>query len=329
MSKLLQVVGLKTHFFSRHGVVKAVDGVSFHLSEGEALGLVGESGCGKTVSAMSILRLVPQPPGRIVEGQVLLDGEDLLGLSEERMRHIRGNKIGMIFQDPLTFLNPVLTVERQISEAVELHMGMSRQQARARVIGLLHKVGLPSPEKRVNSYPHQFSGGMRQRVMIAMAISCNPQVLIADEPTTALDVTIQAQIVSLVKAIRRELGMAVIWITHDLGVVAGLCDRVAVMYAGRIVEEAPVRELYRYPRHPYTIGLLRSTPSIEKGRVGKLVPIEGLPPSLLNPSPMCQFLPRCTFVEERCRQGMPDQRVVGDGRKVACWVDVKGPDHVQ
>jgi len=323
MPKLLEVNGLKTWFFTRNGVVKAVDGVSISLSEGEALGLVGESGCGKSVSAMSIMRLIPQPPGRIVHGQVLLEGKDLLSLSEDQMREVRGNKIGVVFQDPLTFLNPVLTIGRQISEAIELHMGMSGQQARVRVVELLDKVGLPSPGQRFGSYPHQLSGGMRQRAMIAMAISCNPRLLIADEPTTALDVTIQAQIVNLVKDIRRELGMAVIWITHDLGVVAGLCERVAVMYAGRIVEEAPARDLYKNPHHPYTIGLLRSTPRIDKGRTAELVPINGMPPNLLDPGPECQFLARCTFVGDRCRQEAPDLRVIGEGHRVACWVNVR------
>jgi oligopeptide transport system ATP-binding protein len=324
MAALLQVKNLKTQFFTQDGVVKAVDGVSFDLSEGGTLGIVGESGCGKSVTVLSVMRLIPQPPGKIVEGEVLFDGEDLLKVSDDQIRRVRGNKIAMVFQDPMTSLNPVLTINRQISEALELHLGMNKAAARKRTIELLETVGIPEAAQRVDDYPHQFSGGMRQRSMIAMALSCNPQLLIADEPTTALDVTIQAQIIELVKRLQRELGMAVIWITHDLGVVAGLCERVIVMYAGHIIEQARIKELYANPSHPYTLGLLGSIPRLDAVRKSKLTPIEGLPPDLIDAPPGCPFVPRCTYTQDICAQERPELRTVAPEHQIACWVDVKG-----
>jgi oligopeptide transport system ATP-binding protein len=321
---LLEVRNLKTWFYTPDGIVKAVNGVSYTLNEGEALGLVGESGCGKSVSAMSLMRLIPTPPGRIVEGEVIFDGRDLLKLNDEGIRRVRGNDIAMIFQDPMTSLNPVLTVGRQIGEALELHKGMSGDQARKRTIELLELVGIPAARSRVDDYPHQFSGGMRQRVMIAMALSCDPKLLIADEPTTALDVTIQAQILDLIKSLRQDLGMAVIMITHDLGVVAGVADKINVMYAGFIVESAPAEELFAKPRHPYTLGLLRSIPRIDEPRKEKLIPIEGLPPDLIDAPQGCPFVPRCTYKVDRCVEENPSLEPVDPGHNIACWVDVTG-----
>ncbi|MCC6177817.1 MAG: ABC transporter ATP-binding protein [Chloroflexi bacterium] len=321
---LLEVRNLKTWFYTPDGIVKAVNGVSYTLNPGEALGLVGESGCGKSVSAMSIMRLIPTPPGRIVEGEVLFDGKDLLKLNDEGIRRVRGNEIAMIFQDPMTSLNPVLTIGRQIGEALELHKGMSRDQARKRTIELLELVGIPAARARVDDYPHQFSGGMRQRVMIAMALSCDPKLLIADEPTTALDVTIQAQILDLIKELRTALGMAVIMITHDLGVVAGVADKINVMYSGYIVESAPAEELFARPRHPYTLGLLRSIPRIDEPRKEKLIPIEGLPPDLIDAPQGCPFVPRCTYKVDRCVEENPSLEPVERGHTIACWVDVTG-----
>jgi oligopeptide transport system ATP-binding protein len=319
---LLQVKNLRTHFHTRDGVVKAVDGISFDLYEGEALGIVGESGSGKSVSALSIMRLIPRPPGVITADGIFFEGRNLMDLDDEGMRKVRGAKIAMIFQDPMTSLNPVLTISRQIGEALELHLGMTSQQARKRSIELLQMVGIPLAKERVDDYPHQFSGGMRQRVMIAMALSCNPRLLIADEPTTALDVTIQAQIIDLVKRLRRETGAAVMWITHDLGIVAGLCDRVNVMYAGRIVETAPVREIYYRPSHGYTLGLLRSVPRLDEERKTRLIPIDGVPPDLIDLPPLCPFLPRCRFAEDVCQREAPPLREVAPGHSTACWVDV-------
>ena len=319
---LLEVNGLKTQFFTEDGVVKAVNGVSFHVDEGETLGIVGESGCGKSVSVLSVMRLIPQPPGKIVGGEVLFDGQDLLQLSDEDMRHVRGNRIAMIFQDPMTSLNPVLTIGRQIGEALELHLGMKKKVARDRCAELLAMVGIPRAAERLDDYPHQFSGGMRQRAMIAMALACNPMLLIADEPTTALDVTIQAQIVELVKRLRDEIGMAVIWITHDLGIVAGLADRVVVMYAGFIVEHAPVKELYADPRHPYTLGLLGSLPRLDEVREEKLQSIIGLPPDLIALPDGCPFAARCVYALDRCRMERPVLEPVGTRHQIACWVDV-------
>jgi len=271
---------------------------------------------------MSLIRLIPEPPGKIVDGEVWFDGQDLLKLNEEELRRIRGNRIAMIFQDPMTSLNPVLTIGRQITEAIELHLRLNRDEARKRAVELLELVGIPGASSRLDDYPHQFSGGMRQRVMIAMGLSCNPQLLIADEPTTALDVTIQAQIVDLVERLKEELGMAIIWITHDLGVVAGMADRVIVMYSGFIVEEADVDSLYAQPRHPYTLGLLRSIPRLDLGRQKRLIPIEGLPPDLLDPPSHCPFAPRCTFQMEKCWQENPPLMEVGAGHRSACWVDI-------
>jgi len=319
---LLEVKNLKTWFYTPDGIVKAVNGVSYTLNEGEALGLVGESGCGKSVSAMSLMRLIPTPPGRIVEGEVLFDGKDLLKLNDEGIRRIRGNDIAMIFQDPMTSLNPVLTIGRQISEAVELHKGMSRDQGRKRTIELLELVGIPAARSRVDDYPHQFSGGMRQRVMIAMALSCDPKLLIADEPTTALDVTIQAQILDLIGQLRKDLGMAVIMITHDLGVVAGVADKINVMYSGYIVESAPAEDLFTKPRHPYTLGLLRSIPRIDEPRKEKLIPIEGLPPDLIDAPQGCPFVPRCTYKIDRCVEENPSLEPFELGHSIACWVEV-------
>lgn len=322
MPRLLDVKNLKTQFFTQDGVVHAVNGISYTVDEGETVAIVGESGSGKSVGVMSLIRLIPQPPGRIVDGEVWFDGQDILTLSEEQLRRIRGNRIAMIFQDPMTSLNPVLTIGRQITEALELHLNMGRDEARKRAAELLELVGIPGAAARLDDYPHQFSGGMRQRVMIAMGLSCNPQLLIADEPTTALDVTIQAQIVDLVDRLKEELGMAIIWITHDLGVVAGMAERVLVMYSGFIVEEATVDDLYAQPRHPYTLGLLRSIPRLDLGRQKRLIPIEGLPPDLLEPPSHCPFAPRCAFAYEKCWDENPPLMEVAPNHRSACWVDI-------
>ena len=319
---LLEATGLTTQFFTQDGVVRAVNGISFHVEEGETLGIVGESGCGKSVTVLSVMRLIPQPPGRIVAGEVLFQEQDLLELPDNEMRQIRGNHIAMIFQDPMTSLNPVLTIGRQIGEALELHLHMKKDEARKRSAELLEMVGIPQAEDRLDDYPHQFSGGMRQRAMIAMGLACNPQLLIADEPTTALDVTIQAQIVELVKRLRDEVGMAIIWITHDLGVIAGLADRMMVMYAGFIVEEAMVKDLYADPRHPYTIGLLGSLPRLDEIRDEKLTSIEGLPPDLIALPPGCPFEARCVYALEKCKTERPVLEPVGPRHRIACWVDV-------
>lgn len=319
---LLEVRELRTHFHTDDGVVRAVNGVSFAVSEGETLGIVGESGCGKTVTALSILRLIPQPPGEIVGGEALFQGRDLLSVGHQELCEIRGNKIGMVFQDPMSSLNPVLTIGEQISETLELHLGLDSNDTRQRAIELLQVVGIPRAEERIDDYPHQFSGGMRQRAMMAMALSCNPYLLIADEPTTALDVTIQAQIIDLVKRLKREIGLAIMWITHDLGIIAGLADRVLVMYAGRIVESADVKDLYRDPRHPYTLGLLASVPRLDQAGRKALTPIEGAPPDLIHMPAGCPFHPRCSYATARCSQTTPDLRKVGGGHTVACWVDV-------
>ena len=319
---LLEVNGLKTQFFTQDGVVRAVNGVSFYVDEGETLGIVGESGCGKSVSVLSLMRLIPQPPGRIVDGEVLFDGVDLLKVSDDEIRKVRGNQMAMIFQDPMTSLNPVLTIGRQIGEGLELHLGMNREEARKRSAELLEMVGISEAADRLDDYPHQFSGGMRQRAMIAMALACNPMLLIADEPTTALDVTIQAQIVELVKRLRDEIGLAIIWITHDLGVVAGIADRMMVMYAGFIVEEAPVKVVYADPRHPYTLGLLGSLPRLDEIREDKLTSIEGLPPDLIDLPPGCPFEARCVYALEKCRTERPELEPVAPRHRIACWVDV-------
>jgi len=326
LARVLEVRDLRVEFRSRGKRVRAVNGVSFHLDDGETLGLVGESGCGKSVTALSIMRLIPRPPGRIVEGEAEFEGRDLLALSDDEIRRVRGNSIAMVFQDPMTSLNPVLSVGRQIGEALRVHRAMGRLAARKRTIELLEQVGIPSARQRVDDYPHQFSGGMRQRVMIAMALSCEPRVLIADEPTTALDVTIQAQILELLKRLQGELGMAMILITHDLGVMAGVADRVCVMYAGYIVESAAVDEAFKLPRHPYTLGLHRSLPNLVRGPRQRLVPIEGLPPDLANPQPGCPFQPRCQFRLDRCANENPDLEEVTPLHAIACWVDVTGGD---
>jgi oligopeptide transport system ATP-binding protein len=323
MAGLLQVKDLRTHFFTDEGVVRAVDGISYDVEEGETMGLVGESGCGKSVSALSILRLIPSPPGKIVGGEVWFDGRDLLKVNEEEIRHVRGNRIAMIFQEPMTSLNPVLTIGRQITEALELHLKMNRNAANGRAVELLEMVGIPEGQTRLNDYPHQFSGGMRQRVMIAMALSCNPKLLLADEPTTALDVTIQAQILEIMARLSSEFKTAVIIITHNLGVVARYADRVNVMYAGKIVESGSAREIYGRPRHPYTLGLLRSVPRLDEARRDKLVPIEGLPPDLANIPPGCSFYPRCSYHIDRCRQEEPPLMLVDAKHYAACWVDVR------
>ncbi|MCL6429679.1 MAG: ABC transporter ATP-binding protein [Anaerolineae bacterium] len=322
MGTLLQVKGLRTRFYTQDGVVNAVNGIDFSVDEGETLGIVGESGCGKSVSVLSVMRLIPQPPGRIVGGEVWFGGRDLLRVDEAEMRQVRGNKIAMVFQDPMTSLNPVLTINQQVSEALQLHLGMDKAQARKRAIELLEMVNIPRAADRIDDYPHQFSGGMRQRVMIAMGLSCSPQLLIADEPTTALDVTIQAQILDIVKRLKRELGMAIIWITHDLGVVAGLAERVIVMYAGYVIEHAEVKDLYADPRHPYTLGLLRSIPRLDAERKAKLTPIDGLPPDLIDMPPGCPFAPRCAYAIERCLVENPQLETVARRHQVACWVDV-------
>ncbi|MGD9092869.1 MAG: ABC transporter ATP-binding protein [Anaerolineales bacterium] len=321
-SRVLEVQDLVTRFYTNEGVVHAVNGVSFHLDEGETLGLVGESGCGKSVTMLSLLRLIPEPPGKIERGEAIFKGNDLLKLSAEEMRQIRGGQIAMIFQDPMTSLNPSLSICKQITEALREHEEIPESDARRRAIELLQLVGIPNAERRVDEYPHQFSGGMRQRVMIAIALSCEPNILIADEPTTALDVTIQAQIVDLVKRLRDELGMSVIWITHDLGVVAGLVKRVSVMYSGFIVERAPVRDLYKNPRHPYTISLLASLPRIDGRHAVRLANIEGQPPNLLKEPQFCPFAPRCGVVVERCWEENPTLRPLDVGQQVACWVDI-------
>ncbi len=320
---MLSVRDLRTQFFTADGVVKAVDGVSFDLYPGQTLGIVGESGCGKSQTVLSIMRLIPSPPGKIVGGEVIFEGQDLLRMSDEQIRRIRGRKIAMIFQDPMTSLNPVLTVNRQIGESLQLHMGMNGKQARERSIELLDLVGIPSAKARVDDYPHQFSGGMRQRVMIAMALSCNPQLLIADEPTTALDVTIQAQILDLIRNLSQEFGTATILITHDLGVVAGMCDDMMVMYAGKVIERCNVMDLYRDPAHPYSIGLLRSVPRLDDNSKERLVPIEGLPPDLIDLPDNCPFNPRCIYAADKCREEMPPLGNVSRegqvGHEVACW----------
>ena len=316
---LLVVNNLQTQFFTQDGVVKAVDDVSFYIKPGETLGVVGESGSGKSITGLSLMRLVPTPPGRIVNGEVIFQGKDVLKMTDEQVRSIRGNEIAMIFQDPMTSLNPVLTINRQISESLILHMGMNKERARARAVELLEMVGIPNATERVDQYPHQFSGGMRQRVMIAMALSCNPKLLIADEPTTALDVTIQAQILDLMRNLQSETGAGVLLITHSMGVVAGMADRVQVMYAGHIVEAATTEEIFANPRHPYTIGLMKSIPRLDARDKEKLQPIRGLPPDLIDLPDMCPFVPRCNYAREQCEQKNPPLMEVSPGHMSACW----------
>lgn len=323
---LLEVQDLKTYFKVRAGRVRAVDGVSFNVWPGERVGIVGESGCGKSVTALSIMRLLPKPAGEYAGGSILFEDEDLLSLPESSMRKVRGGKIGMIFQDPMTCLNPTMTIGKQIGEALRIHLKLAPDEARRRAITLLEQVGIPAAAQRLNAYPHQFSGGMRQRVVIAIALACNPKLLIADEPTTALDVTVQAQILELISAVCKEFGTAVIMITHDLGVVAGMTDRVVVMYAGKVVETAPTDEIFANPRHPYTLGLLASIPRLDEERPEQLNTIEGAPPDLLKPPPGCPFMPRCAFARSICKTMPPLEVTGGNARHLkACWVDVTDP----
>ncbi len=315
---LLNVRGLKTYFYTEDGVVSAVDDICFSMGKGETLGVVGESGCGKSVTALSIMRLVPDPPGRIVGGEVIFEGEDLVKKTEAEMRLIRGNQISMIFQEPMTSLNPVFTIGEQIMESIILHQKVNRTRARRNAIDMLRMVGIPSPERRVDEYPYQMSGGMRQRVMIAMALSCNPKLLIADEPTTALDVTIQAQILDLIKKLKEDLEMAMMLITHDLGVVAEVANKVLVMYAGKIVEGADTQSIVRDPHHPYTIGLLGSMPGLDEDK-DRLAVIEGGVPNPFALPKGCRFHPRCAYAEEICTEQEPDLVEVEPGHLMSCW----------
>ena len=325
--RLLEVKGLQTYFKTDAGIVKAVDGISFTLNKGETLGIVGESGSGKSVTNLSIMRLIPSPPGKIVGGEVLFEGKDILKLSESELRHLRGNDISMIFQDPMTSLNPFLRISTQMIETIRLHKTMSRKEALAKSIEMLKLVGIPAAEERIHSYTHQFSGGMRQRVMIAMALSCEAKILIADEPTTALDVTIQAQILELIQELSKKLDTAVILITHDLGVVAGMCDTVCVMYAGKIVEKAKTDDLYAKPSHPYTFGLIQSVPRLDKAHDGKLFSIEGQPPNVIDLPPCCPFHPRCHKAMDICRTKYPPTKDLGNGHEVSCWLFIDEKEH--
>jgi len=319
LAKLLEIEHLHTQFFTSAGVVEAVNDVSYDVEEGETLGLVGESGCGKSVSALSVLRLISWPPGRIVGGSIRFLGKDLLKLSDAEIRRVRGRQIAMVFQEPMTSLNPVLTIGLQITETLEHHLGMSGAQANARAVELLGMVGISDPERRLKQYPHHLSGGMRQRVMIALALSCEPKLIIADEPTTALDVTIQAQILELMKDLSKRLGVALIIITHNLGVVARYADRVNVMYAGKIVEEGTADQIYHNPHHPYTLGLLASVPRMDQHRGKRLVPIDGQPPDLTKLDNGCAYRPRCRWAIDRCANGIPSLEHVGNGQKAACF----------
>jgi oligopeptide/dipeptide ABC transporter ATP-binding protein len=319
VATLLEVRNLHTTFFTSAGTVHAVDGVSWDIQQGETVALVGESGCGKSVSALSVMRLVDEASGRIESGEILFKGRNLLALSEEEMRSVRGREIAMIFQEPMTSLNPVLTIGRQLTEGLEIHMKMKESDARARAIELLSMVGIPDPERRLGQFPHHFSGGMRQRMMIAMALACNPSLILADEPTTALDVTIQAQILELMRDLARRLGVAMLIITHNLGVVARYADRVNVMYAGRIIERASAAELYATPRHPYTLGLLRSVPRLDEPRRARLAPIEGQPPDVTRLPPGCAFAPRCAYRVERCTEMAPPLEAFSPAHLSACW----------
>ncbi|QEN06195.1 ABC transporter ATP-binding protein [Thiospirochaeta perfilievii] len=317
---ILEVKNLHTYFNTDAGVVKAVNGVNYNLNKGEVLGIVGESGSGKSVTSLSIMSLIPSPPGKIVDGEVLFNGKNLLKMSDRELRSIRGDKIAMIFQDPMTSLNPFLRISTQLMETIELHQKLNKEDARAKAIEMLTLVGIPSPEQRINNYPHQFSGGMRQRVMIAMALSCNPEVLIADEPTTALDVTIQAQILDLIKDLSKRLNTAVIMITHDLGVVAGMCDSVCVMYAGKVVEKASNDDIFNNPKHPYTEGLIKSVPRLDKATSQKLYSIEGQPPNVIDLPECCPFHPRCDKAMDKCRNTYPPEVNYENGRQVRCWL---------
>lgn len=325
---LLDVENLKTYFDTEYGLVKAVDGVSFHVNQGEIIGLVGESGCGKSVSILSVMRLIPSPPGKAMGGRVIFDGKDLLKYPANgpEMRTIRGSKLTMIFQEPMTSLNPVLTISRQMTETLELHLKMDSRSARERAIELLRMVGVPDAAKRVDDYPHQFSGGMRQRVMIAIALSCNPMIIFADEPTTAVDVTTQAQLLELMKDLVTRLDTSLVIVTHNLGVVARYAQRIYVMYAGRIIESGHSEDIFNHPRHPYTVGLLNSVPKLgERHGTRKLIPIYGLPPNLINMPPTCAFLPRCTEKIGKCeKEPWPELRSVGDQHYISCYVEIEG-----
>ena len=330
MPRLLEVKNLKTQFKTENGLVKAVDDVSYYVDEKEIIGVVGESGCGKSVTQLSIMRLI-NTPGKIVGGEVLFEGQDLLKYpaNGSEMRSIRGAKIAMIFQEPMTSLNPVLTIDIQLREMLELHLGMHGEEARKRAIELLSLVGIPGAESRLDDYPHQFSGGMRQRVMIAMGLSCNPKMLIADEPTTALDVTTQAQLMELMKGMVEKFNSSLVIVTHNLGVVARYAQRIYIMYAGKIVEHGTCKDIFRHPRHPYTIGLLRSVPRLDEEVGRKLVPIKGLPPNLINMPPTCAFLPRCTYAVERCRkEPWPELRETGEQQYIRCYVDIGERENV-
>jgi oligopeptide/dipeptide ABC transporter ATP-binding protein len=323
VARLLEVENLRTQFGTSAGLVRAVDGISYEVAEGETVAIVGESGCGKSVGALSILRLIPHPPGRIVGGSIRFNGRDLLKLSEEEIRRVRGREIGMIFQEPMTSLNPVLTIGVQLTETVRQHFSVSKEAAEKRATELLNMVGISDPVRRLRQYPHHLSGGMRQRVMIAVALSCEPKLIIADEPTTALDVTIQAQILELMKTLTRRLGVALIIITHNLGVVARYADRVNVMYAGRIVETGTARDIYHRPSHPYTLALLRSVPRMDQPRKAKLDPVEGQPPDLMRLEIGCAFQPRCRFAVARCREAVPALEAVSEGHHSACFETVR------
>jgi oligopeptide/dipeptide ABC transporter ATP-binding protein len=329
--EILRVENLRTYFNTDDGIVKAVDGVSFTLHKGETLGIVGESGCGKSVTNLSVMKLISSPPGKIIDGDILFHGKSVLAMSENELRALRGNKISMIFQDPMTSLNPFLRISTQLVETLRLHQSLSKPEARKRAIQMLKKVGIPSPEKRVDAYPHQFSGGMRQRVMIAMALSCNPEILIADEPTTALDVTIQAQILEIIKDLTVKLDTAVILITHDLGVVSGLCDKICVMYAGRMVERGPTDDLFGDAKHPYTRGLIRSVPRLDRATHERLYSIPGTPPSLIDVPECCPFHPRCGHAMDLCRKKYPGETEFGNEHKVCCWLygDVAEPSRAK
>ena len=317
---ILKVDNLKTYFNTDDGIVKAVDGVSFELNKGEMLGIVGESGSGKSVTNLSLMKLIPSPPGKIMSGSAMLDGEDIFKMNDAEIRKLRGNRIGMIFQDPMTSLNPFLRISTQMIETIVLHQDLDKEAARAKAVEMLEMVGIPHPEKRINDYPHQFSGGMRQRVMIAMALSCDPEILIADEPTSALDVTIQAQIIEVLQELCRKMNTAVIMITHDLGVVAGICDTVCVMYAGLIVEKGTNDEIFKDPKHPYTQGLIKSVPRLDKPNVDRLYSIEGQPPNVIDLPECCPFHPRCEKAMDKCKNTYPPVKSLGESREVRCWL---------
>ena len=319
MAALLEIDNLQTQFFTSAGVVRAVDGISYDVEEGETVAIVGESGCGKSVSALSILRLIPDPPGRIVGGNIRFAGRDLLAMSDDEIRKVRGRDIAMVFQEPMTSLNPVLSIGLQLTETLIAHLNVSQQQANERALEMLNLVGISEPERRLKQYPHHLSGGMRQRVMIAMALACEPKLIIADEPTTALDVTIQAQILELMKDLTKRLGVALIIITHNLGVVARYADRVNVMYAGKIIERGDARQVYYHPSHPYTLGLLHSVPRIDQPRKAKLDPIHGQPPDLTKLDDGCAFRPRCRYAVDRCASAIPPLETVENGHVTACW----------